>query len=103
MTAFVKSISKESSNGVDLIYPSDWDSRIYETGMRNDMLIWNNVSKLNVKTLVVRAKKSNVFLSDAEKLLTKKNNKIEFQTIEGDHFFPINNADVTIKLIKDYI
>ena len=103
LTAFVKSISKESSDGVDLIYPSDWDSRIYETGMRNDMFIWNNVSKLSVKTLVVRAKKSNVFLSDAENLLSKKNKNIEFKIIDGDHFFPINNADGTIKLIKDYI
>ena len=100
---FIRSISKETQDGVKLIYPSDWDSRIYKTGMLNDMFIWNNISNLNVKTVIVRAKKSNVFLYDAEKLLIKKNNKIEFNIIDGDHFFPINNTDKTIKLIKDSI
>ena len=99
----IKSIVIESENSVKLVYPSDWDSRIYKTGMRNDMFIWNNISKLDVKILIVRAKESNVFFSDAEKLLAKKNNKIKFQTIEGDHFFPINNTEKTIKLIENYI
>ena len=100
---FIRSISKETQDGIKLIYPSDWDSRIYKTGMLNDMFIWNNISNLNVKTVIVRAKKSNVFLYDAEKLLIKKNNKIEFNIIDGDHFFHINNTDKTIKLIKDSI
>jgi len=99
----IKSIIIEEKNAIKLIYPSDWDSRIYKTGMCNDMFIWNNISKLDVKIVIVRAKASNVFFDDAEKLLAKKNNKIEFQTIEGDHFFPINNAEKTIKLIKNYI
>ncbi len=103
LSAFVKSISRESSDGVHLIYPSDWDSRIYATGMRNDMFIWNNIANLNVKTLIVRAKSSNVFFKDAEDLLFKKNNKIKFCMIEGDHFFPINNTKKTIKLIEEYI
>jgi len=71
--------------------------------MCNDMFIWNNISNLDVKITIIRAKASNVFFSDAEKLLAKKNNKIEFQCIEGDHFFPINNTEKTIKLIEDYI
>ncbi len=103
LKTLIKSIVIKREDGVKLVYPSDWDSRIYKTGMRNDMFIWNNISKLNVKILIVRAEESNVFFSDAEKLLTKKNNKIEFQTIEGDHFFPINNAEKTIKLIENYI
>ena len=103
LNVFVRSISKQDSVGVHLIYPPEWDSRIYKTGMRNDMFIWKNISNLNVKTLIIRAKNSNVFLYDTEKLLLKKNNQIEFDIIDGDHFFPINNVDKTIKLIRDYI
>ena len=33
----------------------------------------------------------------------KKNNKIEFDIFDGDHFFPINNAEKTIKLVHNYI
>ena len=99
----IESIIIENEDGVKLIYPSDWDSKIYKTSMSNDMFIWNNISKLDVKILIVRAKKSNVFFYETEKLLAKKNNKIEFQTIEGDHFFPINNAEKAIKLIENYI
>ena len=99
----IKSIVTKDKNGVKLVYPSDWDSRIYKTGMRNDMFIWNNISELDVKIVIVRAKASNVFFNEAEKLLAKKNNKIEFQVIEGDHFFPINNPEKTIKLIENYI
>jgi pimeloyl-ACP methyl ester carboxylesterase len=99
----IESIIIENEDGVKLIYPSDWDSKIYKTSMCNDMFIWNNISNLDVKITIIRAKASNVFFSDAEKLLAKNNNKIEFQTIEGDHFFPINNAEKTIKLIENYI
>ena len=99
----IKSIVIEEGDAVKLIYPSDWDSRIYRTSMRNDMFIWNNISKLDVKTVIIRAKNSNVFFYQTEKLLSKKNNKIEFKVIDGDHFFPINNADKTIKLVKNYI
>ena len=99
----IESISRENKNGIDLVYPNDWDARIYSQGMRDDMFIWNNIFKLDVKTVIIRAKNSNVFLPDVEKLLIKKNNKIEFKLIEGDHFFPINNSNKTIKLIKNCI
>ena len=57
----IKSITIEERDGVNLIYPSDWDSRIYKTSMRNDMFIWNNISKLDLKIVILRAKASNVF------------------------------------------
>ena len=67
------------------------------------MFIWNNINKTDVQIVIVRASNSDVFFKKTEELLFRKNDKIKFDIIDGDHFFPINNADETIKLIQDYL
>ena len=103
LKGLIKSIVKVSDDGIDLVYPSDWDSRIYRQGICNDMFIWNNINKIDVQIVIVRASNSDVFFKKTEELLFRKNDKIKFDIIDGDHFFPINNADETIKLIQDYL
>ena len=100
----IGSLTIKEEDRVSLIFPSDWDSRIYKTGMSNDMFIWKNIKHLNVDTTIIRADGSNVFFKKTEDLIMKKNKKINVETIESsDHLFPINNSSNTLKLIRKII
>ena len=99
----INSITEEKDDKIKLIFPSDWDARIYAQGMRNDLKLWNKVKELNVETIIVRASKSNIFYKETENALLKRNNKIKFLQIDGDHFFPINKAEETADIISMYL
>ena len=99
----IKSITKYDANKIKLIFPAEWDARIYAQGMRNDLQLWNKIKDLNVETIILRATKSNIFYKETENALLKRNNKIKFFQIDGDHFFPINKAEETADIISMYL
>ena len=103
LSDFIKSITKYEDNKIKLIFPSNWDERIYSQGMKDDYKIWNKIRSLNVETVIVRASKSNIFFKETEIALKRRSKKIKFEIIDGDHFFPINNSFETINLISKYL
>jgi len=103
LIAFIKSITICENGKIKLIFPSEWDAKIYSQGMRDDYKIWRKIKNLNVEVVIVRATKSNIFFKEAEKSLKKKSSKIKFSIIEGDHFFPINKPSETINLLNKYL
>ena len=104
LNLLIKSLVIDSNNKVNLIFNNKWDAAIYKTALMNDMFIWNNISRLSTKTLIVRADNSDVFYNRTSKLVLKKNNIINIKTIKNsDHLFPINNSQNTLKFINDYI
>ncbi len=99
----IKSIIYHEDDKIKLIFPAEWDARIYAQGMRNDLKLWNKIKDLNVETIIVRASKSNIFYKETENALLKRNNKIKFEIIDGDHFFPINMSNETFDIISKYL
>ena len=100
----VESLVEQKNEKVQLIYPANWDARIYKKGLLNDMFIWRNIEKLDVDTIIIRGGQSDVFIEKTENLVLKKNKNIKVRSIrDSDHLFPINNTLQTIDLIKDFI
>lgn len=100
----VKSLIKNEYNKVKLLFDNKWDAQIYRTGLINDMFIWRNIKKLKVKTLIIRAEFSDVFLNKTSNLVRKKNKHIDIQILKkSDHLFPINNYKETFKIINSFI
>ena len=103
LNLLVKSLVVDN-NRINLIFDNQWDAAIYRTALMNDMFIWNNISKLSTKTLIIRAENSDVFYKETSNLILKKNDSIQIKTIKAsDHLFPINNSNETIRLIKQFI
>lgn len=103
LTRLIKSITKDDKGKIKLVFPANWDARIFSQGMRNDLKLWNKIKDLDVETIIVRASNSNIFYKETENALLKRNNKIKFLQIDGDHFFPINKAEETADIISKYL
>ena len=103
---YIKSITTLDKGGRIIInFSNFWEHQIYRTGLFTDMEIWNNLKKLKVPTLILKAKKSTAF-SDSAALKIKKMNlsNIKIKTIENSsHLFPLEFPEKTAKEILSYI
>ena len=103
---YINSITKVNTDkSIDITFPKEWEYKIYKTGISEDNYIWRNINKINIPTLIIRAKESNTFLESAEKKIKKINNKnIKIITIEKcSHLFPLEIPKDISKIILDYI
>tara|TARA_B100000029_G_C17486277_1_gene927369 strand:- start:463 stop:1290 length:828 start_codon:yes stop_codon:yes gene_type:complete len=97
-------IMEVENNRVELIYPSDWDSRIYKKGLLNDMFIWKNLKSLKVDTSIIMASNSDVFTNSTKELVIRYNSSIKIHPIlDADHLFPLNRSGDTIELLRSII
>ena len=79
--AYTASMTAPSpEGGVYLIYPPEWEARIYKT-IPTD--IWKFANKLTRPTLVIRGETSNTFTIDSEKAFRKADPKAEIKVIPG--------------------
>ena len=101
---YIKSISKETDNGLHIIYPKEWEYQIYKTGLISDMYIWNNIKNLKVPCLIIRAEESNAFLDSSKEKISNSNPQIKFHTIKNStHLFPLEYPKETVNVINNFI
>ena len=83
----------------------EFEYEIYKTGLIADSFIWNNLYKLNVPTLIIKAEYSNAFLDNSVKQIEKIGNKnIKIITLKNvTHLFPLEKPYETAQLILDFI
>lgn len=103
---YIQGITKQKTDGTyELVFSPEWESHIYLTGLQ-DFDIWNNLHNLEVPTLIIRGSESDTFLEKAEKLIRKKNPKIQFEVLEkATHIFPLEYPqevfDIANKFLKE--
>ena len=101
---YIKSITKESNNRVQITYSKSWEYQIYKTGLLADMFIWKNIENLKVPCLIVRAENSNAFLDSSQSKIEKLNPNIKIKTIQDStHLFPLEYPNETFKQIMDFL
>ena len=66
--------------GVALVYPPEWEARIYQT-LPTD--VWKSAAKLRQPTLVIRGERSNTFTAQAEKAFRKAAPQAVFRLVPG--------------------
>lgn len=102
---YIKSITEIKNNKIIITYPRQWEYQIYKSGLLADKYIWENIKKLEVPTLIVRAKRSNTFLRSAERRVDKlKKSNIQIINIDNcTHLFPLEIPNKVSKLISNFI
>lgn len=87
--------------GVRLIYPPEWEARIYRT-IPTD--VWKYARQLQQPTLVIRGELSNTFTADSEKAFRKANPRAAFAVVPGaGHLVPQEKPEETGKLIAEFL
>ncbi len=101
---FIKGITKPKTDGTyELVYSPEWEARIYLTGLR-DFDLWRELPKLEVPTLIIRGAETDTFLEKAERLVQKKNPKIQVITMQkATHILPLEHPQEVAGLINNFI
>ncbi len=102
--AYIKGITKPKTDGTyELVYSPEWEARIYLTGLR-DFDLWRELPKLEVPTLIIRGAETDTFLEKAERLVKKKNPKIQVVTMQkATHILPLEHPQEVAGLINNFI
>ncbi|MCC7129882.1 MAG: hypothetical protein B6D39_10740 [Anaerolineae bacterium UTCFX2] len=89
---------------VTLCYPSRWEARIYVTGIRADLEIWQRLPELVPPALVIRGGLSDTFLPVTAKMLAKKQPKISILSFsDATHLVPLEKPLEVTRSILDFL
>ena len=104
LRAYIKGITKPKTDGTyELVYSPEWEARIYLTGLR-DFDLWRELPKLEVPTLIIRGAETDTFLEKAERLVKKKNPKIQVISMQkATHILPLEHPQEVAGLINNFI
>jgi pimeloyl-ACP methyl ester carboxylesterase len=104
LRAYIEGIAKPKSEGsFELAYSREWESHIYLTSLR-DFDLWRDLPKLKVPTLIIRGAETDTFLKNAAKLVKKKNQKIQIETLEkSTHILPLEYPQEVFKLMQAFL
>lgn len=104
LKAYIAGIIKPNSNGAyELAYTPKWESHIYLTGLR-DFDLWNGLANLQVPTLIIRGAETDTFLEKAERLVKKKNPKIQVVTMQNaTHLLPLEHPQEVTEIIYRFL
>jgi pimeloyl-ACP methyl ester carboxylesterase len=99
---YVESMTEpDSKGGVRLVYPPEWEARIYKT-IPTD--VWKLVKKLQLPTLVIRGENSDTFTAESEKTFKELNPLVWFETVSGaGHLVPFEKPEETGRLILSFV
>jgi pimeloyl-ACP methyl ester carboxylesterase len=105
LRALVDGITRPSPHGgYELTYSPEWEARIYETGIWNDLDLWAGLPKLRVPTLIVRGAETDTFWESTGKLVRQSNPAIEVVTIPlATHLVPLERPDKVFEAMQGFL
>lgn len=93
----------KADGGYELAYTPDWETHIYLTGLR-DFDLWRGLPNLDLPTLIIRGAETDTFLTNAERLVKKKNPKIQVHTMQNaTHILPLEHPREVAELIHNFL
>jgi pimeloyl-ACP methyl ester carboxylesterase len=104
LKAYIAGITKPKvDGGYELTYTPEWETHIYLTGLR-DHDLWRGISKLKIPTLIIRGDETDTFLPNAERLVKKKNPKIQIHTMQkATHILPLEHPREVAEIITNFL
>lgn len=104
LKTYITGITKpKADGGYELAYTPEWETHIYLTGMR-DHDLWRGLPTLDIPTLIIRGAETDTFLPNAERLVKKKNPKIQVHTMKNaTHILPLEYPKEVAEIIKDFL
>lgn len=103
LRAYIDGITRRTSNGYQLIYSPEWESRIYLTGLQ-DFDIWRDLPKLEVPTLFLRGAETDTFLESAAKFINQKQPEAQVETLpRSTHLLPLERPQEVFERVQSFL
>lgn len=93
--------SPKNGGGVELVYPPEWEARIYQT-IPTD--VWGYARALSQPTLVIRGETSNTFTADGAKAFHKAKPNVIFKVVpSAGHLVPQEKPEEIGRLMMEFL
>ena len=100
---FIKGITRQTTNGYELVYSPEWEEQIYRTGMQ-DFDIWRDLPQLRVPTLIIRGAETDTFLEDAANLVKQKQPKVRIEALaRSTHILPLERPQEVFEIMQLFL
>jgi pimeloyl-ACP methyl ester carboxylesterase len=102
---FIEGMTKPGAHGgYELAYSSEWETRVYYTGIWNDWDLWRGIARLDVPTLILRGAESDTFRESAARAVSKKNPRIQIAILEhATHLAPLEKPGEVFERINGFL
>jgi pimeloyl-ACP methyl ester carboxylesterase len=100
----IEGITHSGPDGTyELVYSPDWEAQIYRTGL-HDTDIWQDLSRLEVPTLILRGAETDTFLENAAELVKRKLPDARVEVVEkSTHMLPLERPGEVIGIMQSFI
>lgn len=101
---YIEGMTRKTEAGTfELVYSPLWEAHIYMTALR-DFDLWRQLPKFEIPTLIIRGAETDTFLPGAEKLVKKRNPKIQVHTMEkSTHILPLEHPQEVFDIIRSFL
>ena len=104
LRALVEGLTRPSEGGgYDLVYSPEWEARIYQTGIWNDLDLWSGIRKMQMPMLFLRGEQTDTFFARTAEMAQERNPNVEVQTIpEATHLVPLERPAQVADAVKKF-
>ena len=104
LRSYIDGITSPTSNGgYELAFSSEWEARIYYTGLR-DFDIWRQLPNLKVPTLFLRAAETDTFWEQAVSYVKRKLPGARVETLErSTHLLPLERPKDVFEITQSFL
>ncbi len=105
LQAYVDSLACPDLQGqIQLCYPTDWEARIYVTGIRADLEIWRKLPGLVPPVLFLRGAETDTFLARTARLVELRLKTARITTIpDTTHLVALESPDQVYQSIVQFL
>lgn len=100
---YIEGITRRTENGYELVYPPEWESRIYLTSLR-DFDIWHGLPQLEVPTLFLRGAETDTFRESAARFVKRKQPKVQVESLpKSTHLLPLERPSEIFERMQNFL
>ena len=105
LRACVEALARPRPDGqVELVYPPEWEVKIYLIGPLVEWKLWPQVKELRVPLLVVRGQETDAFLSVAARMMQARLPGAVIHTVESaGHLVPLEKPGEVGAVIREFL
>lgn len=105
LRTLAEGITRPSADGgYELAYSPEWEARIYETGIWNDLDLWAGLPALKIPTLIVRGVETDTFWESTGHQVQVTNPGVRMVSVpNATHLVPLEKPDEVFGAMQEFL
>lgn len=103
--ALVDGLTRPGADGkLELVYPPEWEARIYVTAIRRDLELWRGLPRLKTPAMIIRGAETDTFWERTARLVDRRAPNVHIVTLrQSTHLLPMERPQEVAELIETFL